>query len=218
MICARASSEPRRPGGTRRNIGRRGFLGLALLTLASGCARPYPAAGLRPLPLIMIGGWAGPRITPETDSLQPTLRWETFPRPEDLKVDTAGRLGDAQNVTYELRIWRAEAEGLHVAFPAELVYARTGLTEPGHTVETPLAPDTLYLWTIRAHFDRDGQPRVTEWGVLGAYSRVTTIPPRSYYRFKTPKTSRLTSPLSLRLGVKMGSTSNLEAFDLGDCV
>lgn len=187
MICARASSERHRPGGRRPGIGRRGLLGLALLALASGCAHPYPAAGLRPLPLIMIGGWAGPRITPEVDSLQPTLRWEAFPRAEDLQADTAGRLGNARSVTYELRIWRAEAEGLYVAFPAELVYARTGLTEPVHTVETPFAPDTLYLWTVRAHFDLDSQPRVTEWGVLGANSRGTTIPPRRYYQLKTPK-------------------------------
>ncbi len=114
------------------------LLWLALLSLAGGCATPAPAAGLRPLPLYMASGWTHDPGTREVDSRQPTLRWEAFPRPEDLKADREGRLGNVRSVTYELRIWRAEG-----GFPAELVYARTGLTEPVHTVETPLAPDTL---------------------------------------------------------------------------
>jgi hypothetical protein len=129
----------------------------------------------------------------DVDSLQPTFRWETFPRPEDLEADRAGRLAAARNQTYELRIWRCEDN-----FPSELVYARSGLTEPVHRVETPLAPDTLYLWTIRARFELNGEPRVTEWGVLyPPYQEIIAmIPPQytypnshyiSYYRFKTPK-------------------------------
>jgi hypothetical protein len=124
-------------------------------------------------------------IISHVDSLQPTFRWETFPRPEDLKVDKAGRLAVARNPTYELRIWRAE--GL---FPAELVYARNGLTEPVHTVETPFVPDTLYLWTIRARFELNGEPRVMEWGVLTlttADLETAVIPPPGYYMFKTPR-------------------------------
>jgi hypothetical protein len=100
-----------------------------------------------------------------------------------------------RNPTYELKIWRAEdyipAEEEYVpawfvyAFHAELVYARSGLTEPVHTVETPFAPDTLYLWTIRARFELNGEPRVTEWG--GRRFPSAKIPPLGYYMFKTPR-------------------------------
>jgi len=124
-------------------------LWLALLSLLGGCA--WPAAGLRPLPLLMRGG----RLTREVDVRQPTLRWEASPRPEDLKADKEGRLANARSVTYELRIWRAEND-----FPAEPVYVRTRRTEPIHTVEKELAPNTLYFWTIRG-------PLLLQWRAAG---------------------------------------------------
>ena len=175
MRSAQIRCGDRGQSGARRSIAWRWLLGLALLCVASGCG-PYPAAGLRPLPLLMYG-----EVIRHVDSLQPTFRWEAFPRPEDLKVDKAGRLATARNPTYDLRIWRAEGR-----FPAELVYARSGLTEPVHTVENPFAPDTLYLWTIRARFELIGEPRVMEWGVLTHGHDVAEIPHPGYYMFKTP--------------------------------
>jgi len=132
-------------------------------------------------------GWTVDDRTQEADSLSPTLRWEAFPRPEDLKADTSGRLRNVKNVTYEIRIWSADNW-----YPADLVYARAGLTEPAHTLDTPLAPDTLYLWTIRARFDLDGHQRVTQWAILGLDDyRVSVLPPSGrnlgYYGLKTPK-------------------------------
>ena len=189
MRSAQIRCGDRGQSGARRSIAWRWLLGLALLCVASGCG-PRPAAGLRPLPLLM---YSEPIIS-YVDSLQPTFRWEAFPRPEDLKVDKAGRLATARNPTYDLRIWRAENR-----FPAELVYARSGLTEPVHTVEIPFVPDTLYLWTIRARFELNGEPRVMEWGVLTPGPDITewgVLPPRDvekaeiphpdYYMFKTP--------------------------------
>jgi hypothetical protein len=184
------------PGSPRRfNATDWRCLLVSILTFAGGCAaaKPCPAVGLRPLPLLVADyySWKSApcsygAFTREADSLQPTLRWEPFPRPEDLTVDKAGRLVTVRNPTYELRIWRAADD-----FPAELVYVRNGLSEPIHTVETPLAPEILYLWTIRARFALDGEPRVTEWGVPllgeGSDARGTEIPTRWYYRFKTPK-------------------------------
>jgi hypothetical protein len=131
-----------------------------------------------------MGGWTGDPITRQVDSLRPTLRWEAFPRPEDLTADTEGRLASARSVTYELRIWRAEG-----GFPGELVYVRADLTEPAHTLDTPLGPDTLYLWTVRARFDLDGQPRVTLWAVLirtRSDAREAVLPPSDYYQLRTP--------------------------------
>jgi hypothetical protein len=156
----------------------------ALLFLAVGCAHPLPATGLHPLPVLMGGFWTRDPITRQVDSLQPTLRWEAFPRPEDLTADTEGRLANARSVTYELRIWRAEGES-----PGELVYVRAGLAEPVHTLDTPLLPDALYLWTVRARFDLEGQPRVTPWAVLmrtRSDARGAVLPPSAYYQLRTP--------------------------------
>jgi hypothetical protein len=137
-------------------------------------------------------GITGDRITRDVDSLQPTLRWEAFPRAEDLKADKTAKLADARDVTYEVRIWRAERDcSLAICFPGELAYARSGMNEPVHTVEAPLAPDATYLWTMRARFELYGEPRATQWGVLTLFGRPDgrepVIPPHGYYRFKTPK-------------------------------
>lgn len=183
MRPARVRCSGRGRSGARRRIEWRWLLGLALLSVAIGCGH---TAGLRPLPVEVT---ENPSHWLEVDSLQPTLRWEAFPRPEDLKADKAGRLATVRKPTYELRIWRAEDY-----FPAELVYARSGLAEPVHTVETVLAPNTRYLWTIRARFELNGEPRVTEWGAWGD-GRGTTIPlyplysrvHYSYYEFRTPQ-------------------------------
>lgn len=173
-------------------MGLRRLVWLLPLALAAGCAHPYPAAGLRPLPLLMRGGWSANPIVRVADSVRPTLRWEAFPRPEDLKADKAGLLGGARDTTYEVRVWLARDDVPGEVVPGELVYARTGLVEPAHTLETPLAFDTLHLWTVRAHFALQGERRVSEWAVLlvgnwGWSGRETQLPPRGYYRFRTPK-------------------------------
>lgn len=166
--------------GTRPHLEWQWLLGLVLLCVASGCS---PAAGLRPVSIRAVECeelWC----MDLTDSLQPTLRWEPFPRPEDLEADKAGRLASVRNPTYELRMWQVK-DGR----PPELVYTRSGLPEPVHTVETVLTPDTDYLWTIRARFQINGEPRVTEWGGWkGLREREAEIryPPR-FYRFTTPR-------------------------------
>jgi hypothetical protein len=183
------------------------LLGLALTALASACAKAHPAEGLRPLPLLMFGE----APTRQAESLQPLLQWESFPRRVDLSAARNGSLGHVQNVTYEVRIWRAESpiagpcapfpsfapdafgKGPCV-FPGDVAYARAGLVTPIHTVDSPLAPDTVYLWSVRAHFVLDGEPRVTQWSVLNATSvnrqlpepRDGTLPSLGYYPYRTP--------------------------------
>jgi hypothetical protein len=74
------------------------------------------------------------------------------------------------------------------------VYARDGLTNPFHTVDSPLAPATVYLWAVRARFPLDGQLRVTQWSVLNATDRNRLLPEQragilpsfGYYPFRTP--------------------------------
>ncbi len=161
---------------------------LVLLPLAA-CAAPLDVVGLRPLAPEPYGN------APKLDSLQPELRWESFPRPADREADRGGWVNRVRRVTYDLRIWRGSRDpyGYQEIYPAELVYSRTALATPGHLVEMPLAPDTQYVWSVRARFELDGQTRVTPWGVLLVPGqsvvddpRSVSVPPRGYYRFVTP--------------------------------
>lgn len=101
------------------------------------------------------------------ESLQPTLRWETFPREIDLGEEEAGasRFSD---VSYELAVFEATRKwfGSDPRYVAgRRVYARAGLAAPAHRIEEPLTPCGRYAWTVRARFELDGKPRVTEWMV-----------------------------------------------------
>ncbi|MFQ5931230.1 MAG: hypothetical protein ACE5MM_02360 [Nitrospiraceae bacterium] len=162
-----------------------GFILLRLvgLTLVVGCAGRVPVSGLRPHYPEPSRGFV------EVDSLRPTLSWEAFPRPIDLAGDKEGMRGRISNVTYDLRIWRADEESPR-EYPAEIAYARRGLREPWHTIEQPLMPSTMYFWSIRARFEFDRQPRVTQWGVTKwSYPGVPPfrhVPHPDHYRFETP--------------------------------
>lgn len=116
-----------------------------------------------------------------TDSTRPTLRWEPFPRTGDLAAapETMARVG---NVRYDLLIAR-EAN----MAPAEIVYRRENLLGPQHTVAGGLQPGNRYFWTVRARFDLDGRPRLTEWGSTHYAARANlTAPSRYSYRFRAP--------------------------------
>jgi len=152
------------------------FLSVAGLTWVVGCTGTVLVSGLRP---------HYPEPAPkfvEVDSLRPMLRWEPFPRPQDREVDKDGNPARIREVTYDLRIWRAELEH-PIEYPAELIYSRRGLPDPEHRVEEPLKPSTKYFWSIRARFELDGQPRVTQWGVMRL---AIVLPHPGHYRFKTP--------------------------------
>lgn len=106
------------------------------------------------------------------DSLQPTLRWESFPRSKDQE----SKIGNVSNVNYQLRI---SAEGFG--------YTRDDLKEPYHRIETPLAPSKKYFWTVRACFELNGENRCTVWGALSKWEYWTFSHPNGWsYRFQTP--------------------------------
>ncbi len=149
----------------------------------------HPISGPQPAPP------AAPWEFVSADSLQPTLRWEGFPQLQDRQTNREETLGRIRQVTYDLMIWRAEEEypqEFLQAYPGELVYRRQGLSEPWHKLEEPLAPTTKYFWTIRARFELDGLPRVTQWGMTKGRpddlpeARMPVIPSPSHYRFSTP--------------------------------
>lgn len=162
---------------------------LGLLLLVGACA-PGAVIGLRPEypPIGELYRDAGYDFV-QVDSLQPTFRWEAFPRKQDLAADKEGDLTRLTSVTYDLQIWRA---GDTLQYPAERVCAQQGLAETSHRIEQLLAPNTRYSWTVRARFLVNGEPRVTEWAM---YEWEDTrlrrpfdeiFPSPRYFRFKTP--------------------------------
>ncbi len=181
-----------------------GLLCFLASIMASGCAHEAAVVGLRPeYPKNLISSsliTASPEIKfVRVESLQPTLRWEAFPRQQDREADNEGPLSRIGTVTYELKIWRS-SDG-YKPTPSDLVYSRQGLVQPSHRIDQPLQPKTKYHWSVRACFELDGQPRVTEWGLskeppvfpLGRAGtipfpprRSASIPNPNYYRFKTP--------------------------------
>jgi hypothetical protein len=159
----------------------KGLFCLVVLLLLSSCGLPVSVSGLKPeypkKPTAVSGGFA----FYEVDSLQPTFRWESFPRPQDLRNDKDGLVAQIHNVIYDLKIWREEDY-----YSGKIAYRREGLPAPLHEIEEPLEPSTKYFWTIRARFEVGGRIRVTEWGVIRLGSRSPILPNPFYYRFKTP--------------------------------
>lgn len=148
--------------------------------LVVGCAAEPYVIGLKPEAPF------AERIA-EIDTLRPTFRWEHFPRQKD-RQELGPRSERVAAVTYEFRLWKVGTEfsgpvPSYGAYrvgqpnkykyswshecrdtdPGELVQTQQGLVTPEYRVETTLQPNSLYFWTVRAHFTLDGKRRVTEW-------------------------------------------------------
>jgi len=117
----------------------------------------------------------------EVSSLRPMLRWQAFPRPTDIAA-APSEMARVTSVTYDLVIARE-----HNYAAGDVIYRRRGLPAPEHRLETPLAPNARYFWTIRARFMLDGVAHVTGWGSTNYVARDgVTAPSRYSYRFRTP--------------------------------
>lgn len=168
--------------------------------LVAGCVAA-PVSGFKPIyPKVSPGlgrhGEPGLAYT-KIKELQPIFRWEPFPgqhqtqpRAPITPFITAGP-DRIDEVTYELKIWRAEKD-----YAQEAVYERRGLAEPRHEIEVLLKPATHYIWSVRARFKLDGKVRLSQWSMA-----FPVVPPKQkpkigatwsadpteyYYRFTTP--------------------------------
>ena len=136
------------------------------------------AYGLAPLEPALIGRFL---TISRVESLQPTLRWQAFPRAQDLAAAPRD-MARVENVSYDIVIARNQDLA-----PTEIVYRREALSRPEHTLEAPLAAGTEYFWTVRARFELEGRERVTSWGYTEHEHRERwTVPSRFSYRFRTP--------------------------------
>jgi hypothetical protein len=77
--------------------------------------------------------------------------------------------------------------GPSAATSGKLAYMREQLTATDHRLEQPLDPGTRYYWSVRGHFEIDGQARTTEWTLAGFLLRSDSVPNESCLRFKTPE-------------------------------
>jgi hypothetical protein len=101
--------------------------------------------------------WKGIRFV-QVDSVKPTLQWKSFPTAKDIKADQSGDLSRISEVTYDLKIWRAEDP------PNEdIIYSRTRLENSSYKIESPLTPLTRYFWSVRVRFKLDGRDIETNW-------------------------------------------------------
>ena len=101
--------------------------------------------------------WKGIRFV-QVDSVKPTLQWKSFPTAKDIKADKSGDLSRISEVTYDLKIWRAEDP------PNEdIIYSRTRLENSSYKIESPLIPLTRYFWSVRVRFKLDGRDIETNW-------------------------------------------------------
>lgn len=138
-------------------------------------------------------------------SLTPVLTWE--PTPQALPGGT-NPWASAADIRYDLRVWNSDGE-----VPKDLAYERVGLAEARHEVETPLAPGSVYFWSVRVRAMVAGHLRSTPWSMAkypefaramkvpsgsaqGEARQLTCasytcgcldfIPPANFYRFRTP--------------------------------
>ena len=138
-------------------------------------------------------------------SLTPALAWERAPQ---VLPSGANLWGSAADIRYDLRIWNSDGE-----VPKDLAYERIGLVEARHKVETPLAPGSVYFWSVRARAIVAGNLRSTPWSMAKypEFARAIKmpsgraegdtlqptcasytcgcldfIPPASFYSFRTP--------------------------------
>ena len=159
---------------------------IVILLMLSGCTVEPTVCGLRPIyPVPEYGGPFSDSnaelVFVDVNSLQPTFRWERFEAGNQTGIDLA-------SVRYDLRIWDVQNGA-----PVGVAYAREGLAETFHRLETPLRPQTKYFWSVRARFLLDGQTRVTPWA-RSQYPwragpdpwKLPMIPDDNYLRFHTP--------------------------------
>jgi len=139
-------------------------LPLALALL--GACTPH-ISGLMPLEPAPDGG--------RTGSLQPLLRWEPLPESSDPRVT---------ELVYDVQLLDGQGRVLR---------EREGLTSCEYRVESPLAPDHEYCWTVRARFRWEGRRRQTDWSRLTDDDNrmaLMAIPAARYLPFSTPGSAK----------------------------
>jgi hypothetical protein len=154
-----------------------------LLSLVAASCKGIQHSGLQTVhPAVDMSPFALEASFVPVESLQPTFEWEELTRnPWGL-----GESPPLEAITYELRVWTYE-----VTEREREVYSVVGLPRAEHKVAVPLPAGTRLLWSVRAHFEVSGRPRVSEWALVGRPLRAEVVPNRSCPRFRTPTMEEL---------------------------
>jgi len=112
---------------------------LAGAACAAGCARHTTFYGLR---------------REAARRSDPLLRWEPFQPPREWSSDPTASPGDVLRVTYDVLVIDART--------ARIAYARSGIEDPAHRVETYL-PGSSYVWTVRPRVETTHGVRLGPW-------------------------------------------------------
>ncbi|WP_319524534.1 hypothetical protein [uncultured Desulfosarcina sp.] len=121
----------------------------------------------------------------EVDSLTPTFRWQPLDIARIVPLHPMERV-QVDHVRYEIRIWQTVIKST-----GKLVYVQDRLDATEHRITRPLSPGTRYYWSVRAHFEVNGEHRMTEWTLAGYLLRSETVPNESCLRFQTPLEERI---------------------------
>jgi hypothetical protein len=92
-------------------------------------------------------------------SVEPTFAWEAFPGPQAERADFQGALERLAKLRYDVRIYVVDRRQGRL----RLVLERRGIEGTSYRPEQPLAPDSEYVWSVRARFELDGNQRTTRW-------------------------------------------------------
>ena len=152
---------------------------------ATGCGKPALVGLIPEYPVVRKKWYSLVTEFVEVDSLAPTFRWQPFDialvsplHPmEPVHVD---------HVRYEMRIWQTVTNST-----GKLVYLQDRLAATEHRIPRSLRPGTRYYWSVRAHFEVNGERRMTEWTLAGYLLRSETVPNESCLRFQTPLEERI---------------------------
>lgn len=133
----------------------------------------------------------------ELSSLNPTFRWETFPREFD-DFTMVGR--DPEDVTYEFRLYEGKVIPVgarDVVAPLRVLHTARGLKDNYYEYPHELTPCTWYFWTVRAKFYLNGYPRIIAWTeVYDSSSEVEVYPSYKKKRNRTGDSKARRWPVS----------------------
>ena len=92
-------------------------------------------------------------------SLEPKFRWRDFPGDKVLNADFQGKLRQLSSLRYDLRIYRLDDQ----RSTARIVLERNNIEATEYRMTQPLAPNTEYVWSVRARFALDTGERTSRW-------------------------------------------------------
>jgi len=155
-----------------------------LAAAATGCGKPALVGLIPEYPVVRKQWYSLVTEFVEVDSLTPTFRWQPLDITLVAPLHPMERV-QVDHVSYEIRIWQTVIKNT-----GKLVYVQDRLAATEHRITRPLSPGTRYYWSVRAHFEVNGERRMTEWTLAGYLLRSETVPNESCLRFQAPLEER----------------------------